>query len=295
MSSILAKVGHRFRGRGCQKRNFAVMVVRMAVLIAVLAVGSMAMGRTAVAAETADDRLQRITESSKLRVCIWPQYFAISYYNPKSGDLAGIDIDMARALASDLGVAVQFVDSSFATFIDDLLTDKCDVAMFGIGITKARAEKVEFSQPHLRSDIYAIAPKNHPSIKVWNDIDKAGNVVVAQKGTYMEPVMKAYLKAAKLAVVNRPNEREEEVVSGRADVFMTDYPYGQRVMKNVDWARLIEPSEPVSPTDYGYALAPGQPAWRARVNRFIDEARADGRLAAFAQSNGLTPIAILSK
>lgn len=43
----------------------------------------------------------------------------------------------------------------------------------------------------------------------------------------MEPVMKASLKQAELMSVKLPNTREREVQSGRADVFMTDYPYSR--------------------------------------------------------------------
>lgn len=86
---------------------------------------------------------------------------------------------------------------------------------------------MKFSQPYLRSDIYAVTTKNHPSLKTWDDIDKPGRVVAVQAGTFMEPVMKASLKQAELMSVKLPNTREREVQSGRADVFMTDYPYSR--------------------------------------------------------------------
>lgn len=55
--------------------------------------------------------LSHIQTTKVLRVCIWPDYYSITYRNPKTQALSGIDIDLASELAKDLGVGVQFVDS----------------------------------------------------------------------------------------------------------------------------------------------------------------------------------------
>ena len=239
---------------------------------------------------TPPDRLARIESTKTLRVCIWPDYYGISFRNPKSQQLAGIDIDNARDLAKDLGVAVEFVDSSFARLIDDVTSDRCDIAMFAIGITPARQEKLRFTQPHLISDIYAITTKTNRRMQFWNDIDRPGTVVVVAKGTLHEPVMKAKLKAAELRVVDTPAAREQEVQSGRADVFMTDYPFSRRMLDNADWARLISPTETYHLTPYAWAMAPGDDRFHARVEKAMAAMKADGRLMANAKRNGLDPI-----
>ena len=38
----------------------------------------------------AADRLHDIKARGELRVCIWPEYYGISYRNPKSGAVAGV-------------------------------------------------------------------------------------------------------------------------------------------------------------------------------------------------------------
>lgn len=235
-------------------------------------------------------RLEQIQAAKVLRVCIWPDYYSITYRNPKTQQLAGIDIDMANALGKDLSVAVQFVDSSFAKLIDDVTQDRCDVAMFAIGVTPARAEKLRFTKPHLASDIYAIATKTNRRIKSWDDIDKSGSVVAVAKGTLHEPVMKDKLKAAQLLVLDTPFAREQEVQAGRADVFMTDYPYSQRFLINAEWARLISPPGSYHITPYAYAMKPGDDAWHARLEKFVADIKRDGRLLASAKLHGLSPI-----
>ena len=243
-----------------------------------------------IAPAAAQSRLERVAAAGELRVCIWPDYYGITYRNPKTQQLSGIDIEMASELGRDLGVDVEFVDSSFARLIDDLAADRCDVAMFAIGITPARAARLRFTRPHLASDIYAIASKTSRRIKNWGDIDRSGTVVAVAKGTLHEPVMREKLAAAQLLVLDTPFAREQEVQSGRADVFITDYPYSRRFLASADWARLISPPAAYHVTPYAYAMLPGDDAWHARIERFVADVKRDGRLRAAARRYQLEPI-----
>lgn len=239
------------------------------------------------------NHLERITANQALRVCIWPDYYGISYRDPRTQQLQGIDIDMAQHLAKDLGVSLQFVNSSFANLIDDLSKDRCDVAMFAVGVTAARAEKLKFTKPHLVSDIYAITTKSNRRIKTWADIDQPGVEVSVAKGTYHEGVMRDKLKSATLSVSPTPQGREQDVESGRADVFMADYPFSRRMLEQTDWARLVSPPSTYHLTPYAYAVAPGDERWLARLNRFVSEAKKDGRLLKAAKRHQLESIVSL--
>lgn len=238
-------------------------------------------------------RLDRVLEDKQVRVCVWPDYYGISFRNPKTQTLSGIDVDMAQALASDLGVKVKFVDSSFARLIDDVIGDKCDVAMFAIGITPQRQEKLRFTRPHLASDIYAITTRSNRRVQAWRDIDQAGTVVVVAKGTLHEPIMRQKLKLAELRLVDTPQAREQEVLSGRADVFMTDFPFSRRMLETTDWARLVAPDATYHITPYGYAIEPGDDRWHSRLERFVADAKKDGRLLAAAKRHKLETIVVL--
>ena len=45
--------------------------------------------------------LDRITVAKAVRVCIWPDYYSITYRDPRTQVLSGIDIDMARELGKE--------------------------------------------------------------------------------------------------------------------------------------------------------------------------------------------------
>lgn len=236
--------------------------------------------------------LDEVLATKTLKVCIWPDYFGITYRNPKTEQLSGIDIDLSAAFARDLGVRLEYVDSSFSNLIADVETGRCHVAMFGVGITPARSEKLAFTSPYLASGIYAITTRTNRRIRSWADIDQDGAVVVVARGTFHEQVMRDKLAHARLLVVDTPFAREQELRSGRADVLMTDYPYSRRLMANADWARLIAAPDGYFQTSYAYALRQRDPQWLERVEKFVRQIKRDGRLRAAAEKNDLLPILV---
>lgn len=233
--------------------------------------------------------LDRVRASGTVRVCVWPDYYGVTYRNPRTQQLAGIDIDLSAALASDLKAKVAYVDSSFATLVQDLNTDRCDIAMFAVAMLPQRRSQLAFSQPYLQSDVYAITTRSSRVVREWADIDQPGVQVAVQAGTFMEPVMAQSLKKATLVVVRPPATRERELEAGRVDVFMTDYPYSRRLLDNADWARLVSPPAPFHVLPYGYAARQGDAAWLETIDDFVARIKRDGRLETAARQHGLGP------
>ncbi len=240
----------------------------------------------------AANQLQRVQAAGELRVCIWPDYYGITYRNQKTHQLSGIDIDIARELGKELGVRIRYIDSSFPQLISKLLGNECDIAMHAVGITPERSAALAFTQPYLRSDIYAIVSVNGSAVHRWEDLDQKGRVIAVQAGTVMEKVMQRNFTHASLLVVKPPMSRENEVESGRADAFMTDYPYSLRMLDKTDWARVIGPPSPFYESDYAYALAPGDDSLLTWVNLFMVKLSANNRLQQLAKRNGLEAILI---
>ena len=234
----------------------------------------------------------RVAQSGVLRVCIWPDYYSISYRNPRTQQLSGIDVELSAHLARELGAKLEYVDSSFAKLADDINSNRCDIAMFGVGITAQRQQVLAFSQPYLQSDIYAVVTRNSRVVRQWEDIDKPGVLVAVQAGTFMEPVMTSALKQAQVVKIKPPQTRERELESGRVDVFMTDYPYSRRLMETADWVRLLAPAKPFNPIPYGYAVRRDDSDWLQRIDTFVKAIKADGRLEAAAVRAGLGEIVL---
>lgn len=246
----------------------------------------------AVGPGTAGPVLDRVKARATVRVCIWPDYYGVTFRHPRTRQLAGIDIDLSVEFGRELKAKVEHVESSFPKLIDDLKGDRCDIAMFAVAVLPQRQAQLAFSRPYLQSDIYGITTRSNPVVREWADIDKPGVQVAVQAGTFMEPVMGAALKQATLVVVKPPATRERELEAGRVDVFMTDYPYSRRLLDNADWAELIVPPAPFHVLPYAYAVKQGDEAWLSVVDAFVARIQRDGRLAAAAQRHGLAAIVV---
>ena len=259
------------------------------VVFAALFAVSVTLGANPSNAQQTESRLYNITKSGKLRVCQYPLYYSISFRNPKTGAIEGIDSDLSKELAKELGVDLEIVESSFGTFIADLQANKCDIGMFGIGATLKRAQAVAFSAPYLLTSIYAVVRKDGP-IKTWKDIDQSGVRVAVSLGSYIEPFMADYLKKAEMVVVAPPATRESELVANRVEVIMTDYPTAVKVTDEFDWAATVEPDEVLRLTPYAYVVPHGDQIWLNYVNLFVETIKLDGRLMKYAEKNKLGPI-----
>lgn len=255
-------------------------------------VGLTALGFASVAlADTS--RLDKVLQNKELRACIWPEYYSITYRNPKTRELSGIDIALTQELAKDLGVKVRYVDSNFSQLYDALEQDRCDVAAHAIGITAERLARLQFSQAYLKSGLFAVTLKNKEGLQSWDSLDQPGRVIAVAAGTLMEGIMAKSLKKAKLVKVQAPGTREQEVLSGRADAFMTDYPYSLRMIELTDWAAVIPAPNNMPTTEYAYAFAKGDNSLLLRVDTFLSNAKKDGRLLQYAKQHNLDPIVVL--
>ena len=102
--------------------------------------------------------------------------------------------------------------------------------------------------------------------------------------------MQEKLKNAQLLVVDKMHQREQEVQAGRADVFMTDYPFAKKMIESTSWAVLIEPKEAFHKTPYAWAMKYDDEVFYNRVEEFLKTIKNDGRLLKLAKNNGLEPI-----
>src|SRR5260370_1448351 len=136
--------------------------LRLSPMLCVAALAVALVAPSAAGAQALQSRLFEVTKSKKLRVCQFPLYYSISFRNPKTGEIEGIDADLSKELAKELGAELEIVESSFGTFIADLQANKCEIGMFGVGASLKRAHAAEFSKHLLVTSVYPVTRKYRP-------------------------------------------------------------------------------------------------------------------------------------
>ncbi len=95
--------------------------------------------------------LAEIEKRGKLRVGI-TQIVPWAMHD-KQGNLIGLSVDVARKLARDMGVEVEFHPVEFPYLISDLLADRYDIIISGFSIVADRALQINFSAPYYNTDV----------------------------------------------------------------------------------------------------------------------------------------------
>jgi polar amino acid transport system substrate-binding protein len=162
------------------------------------------------------DTLATIRKRGVLRVGV-----AISeptVMHDSSGKLVGFSIDAARRLAEDMGVGVEFVETSWSGIIPDLLNRESDLIMSGLWVTVPRALVINYTTPTAVEGIHVIAGRAAAArLKTPADLDRAGTKIVVYAGTLQERLAARRFPKATLVKVSGDTDHLAPVIAGQAD------------------------------------------------------------------------------
>lgn len=134
------------------------------------------------------------------------------------GKLVGFSIDAARRLADDLGVGVEFIETSWSGIIPDLLNHESDLIMSGLWVTVPRALVINYTTPTAVEGIHVIASRAAAArLKTPADLDRPGTKIVVHAGTLQERLAARRFPKATLLQVNGDADHLAPVLAGEAD------------------------------------------------------------------------------
>lgn len=145
-------------------------------------------------------------------------------YEYYDGDtIVGIDVDIAKAIANDLGMKLEVVDIEFDSIIAGVQTGKYDMGMAGMTVTDERKESVDFSDSYA-TGIQSIIVKEDSDIKSFDDIAKGEYKVGVQLSTTGDLYATDDLEGTKSTVVEYQtgNDAVAALVAGKVDAVIID-------------------------------------------------------------------------
>ncbi|WP_223144614.1 transporter substrate-binding domain-containing protein [Deferribacter autotrophicus] len=197
----------------------------------------------------------------------------------KKGRLVGFEIDVAKRLAKDMGVKVQFVPTKWSGIIPALLTGKFDIIIGGMSITPQRALKVNFSIPYDYSGMSIVANKTKAkgfnSLKYFN---KKGVIIAVRIGTTAEVAAKKYMPNATIKLFDDESQAIQELLLGRAHAVVASAPMPAfQAIKHSD--RLFLPiKDTFTKEPIGFAIRKGDSDFLNFLNSWITYVKAEGFL-----------------
>lgn len=202
------------------------------------------------AAAPADEVLQKIKDTKTLVVGTDATFQPFEYKNAQN-EYEGFDIDLVRAVATELGAEkVEFVDTDFKGLIPGLQGKKFDMIVSAMYITDERKQTIAFSQPYYPGGLTIMVNKDNETIKSADDLK--GKKVSVQIGTKSAKFLKESYPEAKLVEVEKNVEMFLELESGRVDAVVTGMPAAKVYAKQNDKVKVLDVE--LTQEFYGYGV-----------------------------------------
>ena len=186
-----------------------------------LAVAAVAVSLTFTQAAQAGPRLDKIMESKVIRVGTPGDYrpFAIK----TDTGFSGHDIDLIETMAKELGVKVEYVQTSWPNLMKDLQSNQFDVAVGGITRNVNRIRMVEMLPGYAPfGKVALVRSADKAKFTTADSLNQSGVRVIKNPGGTNEAYVLANLKAAQVATHDKNAEIPALIAEGKGDVMITE-------------------------------------------------------------------------
>ncbi|MBO6003314.1 MAG: transporter substrate-binding domain-containing protein, partial [Mailhella sp.] len=204
--------------------------------------------------------LEEIKASGILKVGTTGDYKPMSCLNKETGKYEGFDAAMASSLAKHLGLKLVYVPTTWKTLQSDTMTDKFDVAMCGITVTKARKAVMNMSEGYLTFGKTILVTKGKEAqFKSLADVNQPSVRVMYNPGGTNEKFAKESTPKAQLIMHEKNAEIPGLVGEGKADVMITETMEARRYAK--DDPRVAAPlvDKPFTENHFGVLMHKSYP------------------------------------
>ena len=156
----------------------------------------------------------------KVRIGVEGAYPPFSYVTPE-GELAGFDIDIAKALVKAMGADVQLVAQDWDGIIPALLAKKYDAIIASMSITEERKKKVAFSNKYYNTPAKFVQKKG--DMKAFSQEAVKGKKVGVQRATIHDKYLTDnYGKDVTIKRYGTQDEAYLDLTAGRVDMLLAD-------------------------------------------------------------------------
>lgn len=187
---------------------------------AVLAVAGIAVSAAAASSASV---LEEIVKRGKLRVGM--STFVPWAMRSKEGELIGFEVDVAKKVAADMGVEIEFVPTAWGGIIPALLAKKFDVIIGGMTITPQRNLTVNFTAPYAHSGQQMASNKELAGgFSALGDYNASNVTFSCRRGSTACDTVKKMFPKATARQFDDDAQAFQEVVNGNAHATISSAP-----------------------------------------------------------------------
>lgn len=249
-------------------------------LAAIMAFGTAGCSENSPSSDTSADHLARIQSAGKLIVGLEGEWQPFCFHD-SSDKLVGFDVEVAAAVAEQLGVEVEYVETPWDTLFTGMDAGQIDMVVNGVDVTEGRKQTYDFTDPYAYDHTVLVVRTDETGITKFEDL--AGKTTANSIGsTYME-IGESY--GATVQGVDSLAETMTMVIQKQVDATINAETSVQDYIKTTGTKdiKVIDRSEEA--TAYAMPLPKGSDnaSLLKAVNEALAVLRADGTLAKISE------------
>ncbi len=203
------------------------------------------------------------------------------FYSDETGEVIGIDAEIAALICEKLGYELEIVDIDFDALIPAVTSGKIDFVMAGMTVTEERKQSVDFSDTYA-TGVQVVIVAEDSAITSVDDLfaEGANHTVGVQQGTTGDIYCSDDIEGAGLGTVERYKAGTDAVLaltSGKVDCVIIDNEPAKNYVAANEGLKILE-TEYVT-EDYAIALAKNSELTE-KINTALEELIADGSVQA---------------
>jgi cystine transport system substrate-binding protein len=219
----------------------------------------------------AGENLAAIQSAGTLKIGTEGTYAPFTYHDT-DGKLVGFDVEIGEAIAKKLGVKAEFLEGKWDGLIAGLDANRYDAVINQVGITEARKQKYDFSEPYIASKAVLIVRGDDDSIKGFADLKgkKSAQSLTSNFGKIAEGA------GAELVGTDGFDQSIQLVLTGRADATINDSLSFLDFKKHKPDANVKVVAEQADADYSGVIIRKGEPELLEAINKALADIKADG-------------------
>lgn len=193
----------------------------------------------------------------------------------------GIDIEIFKEIAKDLGVNYEVMDMEFAGIIGAVQSGKADLGIAGMSVTDERKESVDFSVEYFTSQNVIVVLSSNTEINAAADV--AGKTIAVQTGTTSDMFASSedFCPGATVQRYSSFIDAASAVKTGKADAMVVDIMTAGEILAQNDDLRQLE--EPLADEAYAIAVQKGNTTLLQAVNATLNRLISEGKIGEYVE------------
>ena len=225
------------------------------------------------------DLLASAKARGNLKIAMEGTYPPFNFKDPKTGQLAGYDVEVATLIAKRMGLTPQFVTTEWSAILAGLAAGRYDVIISQVGINPKRVLAFDFSIPYTYSSPQLIVRKGDTA-RYATLADLKGKKVGVGQGSVFEQQAKAVPGIDVKSYPAAP-ENLQDLAFGRVDAALNDSLMVAYLLQHSTLP--IQAGARVGAVErMGVAFQKGNPGFKTALDKVLAEAGADGSLKAIS-------------